>query len=285
MQAQLECIICQQRQAVRILQLTALEPQVQETALRQVLTYMANVPWNTDPMTITRGMYELLHQITHNPDPYHALKQQSNQDVLAIYPELQRLIQENADPLLTACKFAVAGNIIDFGAHDHFNVHDTIQRVLATDFAINTYDRFKASLQHAASLVLFADNAGEIVCDKLLLETIQHVYPLQKITVVVKARPIINDATLTDAQQIGLTELPNCEVRQLHTPGLTSSFWNLPEIQSWMQAHDLVISKGQANYEGLGSLPGVYFLLIAKCAVVAQLTGTYKDALIFKYTE
>jgi uncharacterized protein with ATP-grasp and redox domains len=158
-----------------------------------------------------------------------------------------------------------------------------VQHVLETDFAINHYDSFQTSLRNASTLLLFADNAGEIVFDKLLLETILQYHSLRRITVVVKKLPIINDATLDDVSQIGLADLPNLEFWCVNTTTNGNAPWLCPEVATWIQVHDVVISKGQANYEVLSDVPGIYFLLIAKCTIVAADTGTSTGALILKY--
>jgi uncharacterized protein with ATP-grasp and redox domains len=284
MKAYLDCVICQQSHALRILRLATNDHHLHENVLRQVMDHLSKSKWDTDPMTLSKGTYEIITQATGNSDPYKDLKYQSNQEVLQLYPQLQEYIQKSEDPLMTACKLAVAGNIMDFGAKDHFNIQETIQHVLETDFAINHYDSFKTSLHNASSLLLFADNAGEIVFDKLLLETILQHYPLRKLTIVVKKLPIINDATMEDVRQIGLIELPNIDFRLVNTNGNERSAWISPEVKNWIQNHDIVIAKGQANYEVLSDVHGVYFLLIAKCVIVANDTGTSKGALIFKHT-
>jgi hypothetical protein len=228
--------------------------------------------------------YDMIMQVTGNVDPYRELKTQSNDEVLGLYPELQQRIHTSEDMLLTACKLAVAGNIMDFGAKDHFNIRETVQHVLETDFALNHYEKFATSLLKASSLLLFADNAGEIVLDKLLLETILKIRPLEKITVVVKDNPILNDATMKDVAEVGLATLPNIQFRLVNTSSNGHASWMPVHVKSWIQEHDIVISKGQANYETLSEYRGVYFLLIAKCPIVANDTGTYNGALIFKYT-
>ncbi|GAK56831.1 hypothetical protein U27_03795 [Candidatus Vecturithrix granuli] len=284
MNAYLDCIICQQRQALRILRLAANDQNIQEQVFRQVMERLVKVEWTTDPMTISKGTYDLITRVTGKPDPYQALKRQSNEEVLRLYPQLQEYVQHSADPLLTACKLAVAGNIMDFGAKEHFNIQETIQQVLTTDFAINHYDRLRDELRHASSVLLFADNAGEIVFDKLLLETMLQSHALPRITVVVKKLPILNDTMLEDARQIGLLELPNITIRYVNTAVNGNAPWLNPEVSGWIQAHDVVIAKGQANYEVLSAVPGIYFLLIAKCAIVAADTGTTTGALILKYS-
>lgn len=286
MKAHYDCILCQQQQALHILRLLTEDPHLHENVLRQVLVYLSKADWTTDPITLSKGMYDIINHATGCDDPYNALKHQSNQDVLRLYPELQEHLRNSEDPLLTACKLAVAGNIIDVGANEHFNVQETIQHVLQTDFAINHYDTFTISLSKASSVLLFADNAGEIVFDKLLLETILRYRPLSKMTVVVKERPIMNDATMEDVRQVGLTELPHIEFRSVNpgTNGYGRSAGIPPEVTTWIQEHDVVIAKGQANYEMMSDVPGLYFLLIAKCAIVAHDTRTSTGALIFTST-
>ena len=160
MKVYLDCVICQQRQALRLLRLATDDQRLQENVLRQVMDHLSKAEWDADPMTLSKGTYEIITQATGNSDPYKELKYQSNQEVLECYSELSERVQTSEDPLLTACKLAVAGNIMDFGARDHFNIQETIQHVLETDFAINDYHSFKSSLHNASSLLLFADNAG-----------------------------------------------------------------------------------------------------------------------------
>jgi uncharacterized protein with ATP-grasp and redox domains len=209
--------------------------------------------------------------------------------VLQVYPELQEEIRSSADPLLTACKLAVAGNIMDFGAKESFDIKETIQRVLESDFALNAYPEFKDALESASSLLFLADNAGELVCDKLLLETILHYYPLKHITLVVKDEPIINDATLVDVEEVGLASIPGIEFRTLGPLDAfderNQSLWPLEKVKVWAQEHDLVLSKGQANYEMFGEMPGFFFLLLAKCDILAEITGTHLESLLFIHND
>lgn len=285
MKANLDCIPCQLRQTLKILRMSTDDRGVQEKVLRDAVIHVARNRWDCDPMTLMKQVFDMMTQATGNKDPYRELKVESNDEVLQLYPELQRHIQDSDDALFTAFKLAVAGNIMDFGAKDHFDIQETIQHVLKTDFAKNDYQQFSASLQGASSLLLFADNAGEIVLDKLLLETIMQHRSLDKITVVVKEHPILNDATMQDVDYTGLSTVPNIQFRQVNTTTSNGhAAWMPEEAAAWIQEHDLVLSKGQANYESLSEYKGVYFLLIAKCPIVADDAGTYNGALIFTYT-
>ncbi|PIE31275.1 hypothetical protein CSA56_18820 [candidate division KSB3 bacterium] len=284
MKACLDCIPCQQRQMLKILRLSTDDHQIHEQVLRETVRHLGNIDWELDPMSLMKETYHLITQATGNADPYRELKVQGNDEVLQLYPKLQALIQASDDPLFTACKLAVAGNIMDFGAKDHFDIQETIDHVLETDFALNEYDRFTAALNSASSLLLMADNAGEIVLDKLLLETLLQRYSFENITVAVKDQPILNDATIQDVEYIGLTDIPNITFRRVNTTPDCQRTWMPSDVVSWIQEHDIVLSKGQANYEALSDYSGVYFLLIAKCPIVANDTGTHNGALIFTYT-
>jgi damage-control phosphatase, subfamily I len=282
MKVHLDCIACHQRQALRVLRLMSDDVALHERALRQVAAHLAETNWDTDPMTLTDGIYRVINRLTGIPDPYKALKQRSNEEVLHLYPELQDRVRTSADPLLTACKIAVAGNIMDFAAREHFDIRETVEHVLENAFDINHYAAFQDALRGASTLLLFADNAGEIVCDKLLLETIMARYPLRKITMVVKGTPILNDAMLDDARQVGLTDFSEIEFLTVTSNPSSNgrSAWMHPDAEALIQAHDVAISKGQANYEIMSELRGLFFLLIAKCEIVARDSGTYNGALI-----
>jgi len=285
MEAQLDCIACSMQHALRSIRLMTDSEDMREDLLRQVTTHMSQANWRTNPLNLADSIYTLLSGLTGIENPYAELKSQSNEEVLRLYPELEDLVRTSQDPLLTACKLAVAGNIIDFGVHGHYDIHDTIQRILNTDFAVNRYERCKTLLSTAENLVLFADNAGELVFDKLLLETILTRYALQIITVVVKGSPILNDATMEDVEQVGLHQLPRVQFLTVEgqSHGNGHPVWLHPEAERLIAEHDVAIAKGQANYEMMSHFSGLFCLLIAKCDIVAQRTGSYKGAPIFHY--
>ena len=128
-----------------------------------------------------------------------------------MYPYLEQLINEAKDPLYTAVKLAIAGNIIDFGPKETFDLNETISTVLKTPLEIDDYEIFRKAITTAQTLVYLSDNSGEIVFDKLLLELILKIANIQKITFIVKGMPFLNDALLEDAQDIGLDKIPQIE--------------------------------------------------------------------------
>jgi uncharacterized protein with ATP-grasp and redox domains len=193
-------------------------------------------------------------------------------------------VETNKDPLITAIRLAIAGNIIDYGALEEFNICQMIKTVLKEKFSIDDYKKFEQKLTYAKELLFFSDNAGELVFDKLLLETILKKKKLQKIRYVVKGGPIINDATIHDAVYVGLNTLPNVEFLTISNgePG-TGPPRNSQIVKKWIEDHDLVISKGQGNYEGLSEYNNIFFLLIAKCPIIPSDLGVNKFDMVLKY--
>jgi uncharacterized protein with ATP-grasp and redox domains len=181
---------------------------------------------------------------------------------------------------------AIAGNIIDFGANPDFDLNKTIFAVISEEFAIFDYPELTTILENANTMVYLADNTGEIVFDKILLEKILERYNIEKIVFAVKGAPIINDATIDDAKYVGIDKIPGVEFIQVGT-GLPNSGIERTskEFHDILDSADLVISKGQGNYEALGDCNSIFFLLMAKCPVIASdlnvrigdivLKGTY----------
>ncbi len=222
--------------------------------------------WSKTPPELAHIAHKIARKYAKG-DPYKEVKKKSNDEALSLYPKLKKIVDESDDPLRTAIRIAIAGNIIDFGALEEYNIEKTVNEVLHKKFAYDDYPLFKKILKNAKSILYFADNAGEIVFDKLLIEKIKEIKDY-KITLVVKAGPIINDATLEDVKYIGLDKLIN-DIRYISN-GEIGYERNSPEVKSWIKEHDLTISKGQGNYEGLSEFQGIFYMLMVKCPVIAE---------------
>jgi uncharacterized protein with ATP-grasp and redox domains len=214
------------------------------------------------------------------------VKKESNDLVLKMYPELRETVKKSRDPLRTAVRLAIAGNIIDFGVVQKFNLEDTIREVLKKRFAIDDYRKLKEKLKNAKTLLFFVDNAGEIGLDKLLVETFLETTKFEKISYVVKGGPIINDATLEDAVYIGLDGLPNSEFLAISNGEEgTGPARSSRTVKRWIREYDLVISKGQGNYEGLSEHNGLFFMLMVKCPIIASDLGVEVGDIILEYKQ
>ncbi len=266
MKANLECIPCFLRQALRAAKLSNIDDDTKETMLREVMHTLINENWRKTPPELAHVAHRVVRKYARG-DPYAHIKKESNDIALSLYPKLKKIVDNSEDPLYTAVKLAIAGNILDFGALESFDLEDTINRVLSQKLRYDDYPLFVSKLKTANTILYFADNAGEIVFDKLLIETMRRIKNY-RVTFVVKAGPIINDATIDDAKYVSLENVVD-EFRFI-TNGEVGVERNSPEVKKWIEEHDVVISKGQGNYEGLSEFRGIFYMLMVKCPVVAR---------------
>jgi len=180
---------------------------------------------------------------------------------------------------------AALGNTIDLGTHHKIDVINDIKTISPENLAINDYKMFKQSLLDTNHLLILLDNAGEIVFDKLLVETLRKSFPELEIICSVRSAPIINDATLEDAKFVGLTNLVRV-IEASATPGI-----DIPTTTEEFKKHfflkdGVILSKGQGNFESLYGLEipdrEVYYLLKAKCSLMERLFSVKEGNIIFK---
>ncbi len=271
MKAHLDCIPCFQRQALQAVRFVTDDINVQERVLRKIITALYDTDWSQTPPQIARVVHRIVKEETNEYDPYSKVKKEYNDKALALYPSMKDLVAKSKNPLQTATRIAIAGNIIDFGAMDSFDLKKTIDTVLSKPLAINDFSKLREMLSKSRGLTYLGDNTGEIVFDKLLIETILEHYDIKKIQFAVKGAPIINDSTIEDAEYVNLTSIPNIEFIKIGIgiPDTGLERWDKKFLEI-IEKSDVIISKGQGNYEALSEEPKIFFLLIAKCPVVAR---------------
>ncbi len=269
MRTYLDCVPCFVRQALDAARLATNEPRIHEQILRATLQMAADMDMDQSPPRIGREIHRRLRELTGDIDPYRTVKQHSNELALHLYPRLQQEVEQSDDPFNTALRLAIAGNIIDFGCKSQVSeddVHESLEQ--AADAVINegAVEDLKTSAESAGNILYLADNAGEIVLDRLLIERL----PTKKVTVAVKGAPVINDAVREDAEAARLSEIAEVIDNGCDAPGTILEVCS-PEFQQRFHQADLVISKGQGNYETLSDLDReIFFLLKAKCPVIAR---------------
>jgi len=286
MKLNLDCIPCFQRQALQAVRFISDDEKLHERVLREVAKKLLESNWDLTPPELAHQIHSIVKRITNENDPYKEVKRESNDLVLKMYPELKQKVKKSRDPLRTAVRLAIAGNIIDFGVPQEFNLEKTVREVLKKKFAIDDYKKLQEKLKDAETLLFFVDNAGEIGLDKLLVETFLETKKLEKIDFVVKGGPIINDATLEDAVYMGLDGLPNSEFLTISNGEVgTGPARSSQTVRRWIREHDLVISKGQGNYEGLSEHDGLFFMLMVKCPIIASDLGVEVGDIILEYKQ
>jgi len=279
MKTYLDCIPCFVRQALEASKMATKNRTKQEKALKAVLSELEKTSIkNKIPPQIARKVHRIVRKVTKSNDPYKKVKDLYNRKALKMFPSLKQKVAESKDRLLTATKLAIAGNIIDFGPSSKFDLEKTIEEVLVQDFAINHFDRFKKLLQKSEMVVYLGDNAGEIVFDRILLEELKD----KKITFVVKGGPIINDATIEDAKFAGINKIAKIKTVNNGEPG-TGPKRNSKEFINLLKSADVVISKGQGNYEALSEVDAnIFFLLKVKCPMIARDIGVKVGGIVVK---
>ncbi len=272
MKTYLECVPCFVRQALDASRMAGPDPAVHERVLRETLRLAAEMRFDRSPPWMGQQIHRLLRDATGDPDPYREVKARSNALALSLYPGLKRQVASSADAFEAAVRLAIAGNVIDFGCGSRIT-EDQIRRSIEDATRDPIDDEAVAALRQAVSgasdVLYLADNAGEIVLDRLLIEEL----PVDRVTVVVRGGPVINDATRADAEAAGLTDLVSVMDNGADVPGTILAQCS-PAFRERFARSDLVIAKGQGNYETLSDAEReIFFLLKAKCPVIAQDIG------------
>jgi len=269
MKARLECIPCLLKQSLNATRVVTDDHAVQEKVLKSVMTELLDAPLDYSPPLIAHTIYSIVDEITGCDDPYKSLKMEYNRIAMEMYPDLKDIVAKSDDRLFTAVKLAIAGNIIDFGADIQFDVEETIEDMLTKKFAINDYPLFVKSLEDSENILYLADNAGEVGFDRILIEEMMD---YADVVYAVKKKPIINDATIDDAIFCGIDSIAEI-VTTSDTPGTILGRCD-PEFVKIYRSADMIVSKGQGNYETLSEEAGnIFFMLLAKCPVIAADLG------------
>ncbi len=275
MKSYLDCYPCFFTQAIRTSRMITSDDKKIWQILNEVSLSLPDVPFGATPPEIGREVYRIISKRTGIKDPYRKIKEKCTRQALSLYPELKKLINSSEDRLMTAVRISIAGNIIDFGANFDFDLKKDIGTILSQDFSINHYREFCEALDKARKILYLADNAGETVFDRLLIEEIN-----KPVIYVVRAHPIINDATREDALLAGIDKVAEIVSSGCDAPGNILKFCSDEFLKVYRSA-DLIISKGQGNYEGLSdeNRP-IFFLLKAKCHVIAHDIGIDEGSIV-----
>jgi uncharacterized protein with ATP-grasp and redox domains len=280
MKTYFDCIPCFIRQTVEAARIATSDEKLQEKILREVLRAVSKMNLSKSPPVMMQYMYRLIREISGSQDPYKKLKDSFNKLALDIYPDLSDRVKKASDPFEAAVRFAIAGNIIDSGAVHNLNksyIIETIEQAMSQKLSGNI-EKLRIAINSANKILYLGDNTGEIVFDKLLIEQL----PLDRVTFVVRGYPVINDATMIDAKVTGMTDLVNVIDNGSDAPGTILEDCSEEFFQHFSDA-DLVIAKGQGNYETLSSTDkSIFFILKAKCPVIARNIGCEIGSLIIK---
>jgi len=275
-----DCIPCIVRQTLDSVRLVTSDEEVHERVLREILCAVGEMDLDRTPPEMAGWIHRRIREHIGESDPYRQVKARFNRVAQKLYPTLQGWIENSDHPMETTVRLVIAGNVIDFGVNNHLSEREVRQSVThALSAPLNAdVEEFSRAVLHADQILYLTDNAGEIVFDRLLIERI----PAGKATVAVRGSPVINDATMADAEDAGITELAEVIDNGSDAPGTVLGDCSEAFLARFERA-DLIIAKGQGNYETLSEVDkDIYFLLKAKCPVMAEQIGCEIGSLVLR---
>ncbi|MGQ9779370.1 MAG: damage-control phosphatase ARMT1 family protein [Bacillota bacterium] len=274
MQAKPDCIPCSLRQVETIARRVTADEETVARLRRLAEERLAELGLAPSPAELATELFHLATAELATPDPFASEKERYNREAVSLYPRLRKLIEESPDRLQTALLLAVAGNLLDLGIMNPMAVEEVLKRVLSSGLARDDGAEFRRDLARAGRLLYLADNAGEIAFDRLLVEEIRRFRPGIRVTVAVKSGPASSDATRADAEAVGLLEVAEVIETGGASLGVPRSYTSPAFWEAFYRA-DLVLVKGHANFETTDEEdhPALYFLLTAKCPIVAGALG------------
>ncbi len=279
MQTRLDCFPCFIRQTIIALNQVPDSRHLHRQVINEVLSIMQQADTTRPPAYITTFIHRTI-RARLGTDPFEKVKYEYNNIALGLYPELKKKISQSKDPLWSAARLAIAGNVIDFGIFTSIDIEGSVRRALEEEIAVDDYAQFREDTGNADLILYLLDNAGEIVFDRLLIEEL--VKSGKKVRAVVKGSPVLNDATSDDAVQAGVAGV--CDVVDNGSDAIgTILEWTSHGFQQEFSRAELVISKGQGNFETLVGFPKrTHFLFQSKCGVVSEELGLFPGAMLLK---
>lgn len=263
-----ECIVCHMRQALDMCRFVDAEESMRQQVLQSVMEILIQRDEIEPSEEIGFMIQNEIKQILDLDDPYKSVKQESIRTALEIFPKLKEIVRSSDTPLRTAVEICIAGNVIDFGPTNSHNIEKSVNEVLISKKHRFDWDSFSVVLKGVKSVLVLADNAGETVFDRLLIDEIK-----VPIIYAVKSKPVLNDAILEDAIASGLEGY--VEIIENGSPMSGTMLTKCsPEFLDLYTCVDMVISKGQANFETLvDEKRQIFFLFKVKCEYLSKKHG------------
>ncbi len=268
MKSALECIPCMVGHVLQVSGMVTDCPDTRKKIVKKTMARIADIDFDSSPPEMARTLHQIIRDITGVDDPYRGLKDKSTEIALELLPELEKIVKNATDKFETIVRLVIAGNIIDFGADSNFKLStakDRVMEVLSMPLNLDAVKKLEAKINAAQNILYLCDNCGEAVIDRLLIQPYR-----DKITIAVRGGAILNDVTRREAELSGLYGLAPLIDSGDRTPGTVIKFAN-PVFREAFENADLIISKGQGNYETLSDTDRpVCFLLRVKCPEVAK---------------
>ncbi|MBC8389644.1 MAG: DUF89 family protein [Actinobacteria bacterium] len=269
MKLHLECVPCYIRQALEAAKMATNDRKLHEQILRESLIVASEFDADGIGFVLQAKIKEVTDKLLPTTDPYRKVKEKYNRIVLGLMDNLKEIIRNSKDSFETSLRISLAGNVIDFGPDAVLNekiLKEAIEKSLSQNLDNKKVKLLQKNINDAERILFIGDNAGEIVLDKIFIENL----PREKITYAVRGDPALNDATMEDAKMVGMIDSVKVITTGLNMPAAILPFCSHNFLDEYKKS-DLVISKGQGNYEALCEEDkNIFFLLKIKCPIVAS---------------
>ena len=284
MKIQTECVPCLIKRIIYESEQSTKNPEIRKKVVQNACRALGDL---YDPNTCSASIATKVHKIAYDTlgdiDPYKELKAESNRVALSLVPRVEEMVKKSADPLMTSMICSIVGNMLDFGIRGGSShpsqLLDIFEKTISDGLGYDDTVKVKELLKSSRRIVLFTDNCGEIVFDKILCQQIKKYNSDLFITLVVKGEYILSDATMEDAVELGFDEV----VDEILTTGCFAvgvDFEKLPDtVEKRLKECDLIICKGMANYESFSETDykPIAYLLRTKCNSIAGSMGLPLD--------
>lgn len=289
MNIQAECVPCLLKRILFEAKLSTKDEKLIHETMKKACRLLSELyDPNTCSVSIATKIHKLAYDTLGNKDPYKDLKNQANNTTKKLIPRVEELINVCEDPLRMSMLCSIIGNMMDFGiagaSSSPDKLFDIFEETISDDLGYDDYYKVKDILKDAKNVLLFTDNCGEIVFDKILCRELKRFNQDIFLTVVVKGENILSDATMDDALEIGLDE----EVDEILTTGCFAvgvDIEKLPKkVKKLLDKADIILSKGMGNYEAFSDTKykPIAYLMRTKCSTIANSLGVPQDINVIK---
>ena len=276
-----KCLPCIVNQAIKVANITGVN--LKDELLREVFTYLSKMDFNSTTPEIIGEVFDMIKRYTNNPDPYKETRTYYNTLFLNLLPEFEKKIEQAENTFELAIRYAIVGNIIDFNPVQNTlleEIYNSLDQVEQLEFAIDDSQSLMKDILNERILLYLGDNCGEICLDKLLLKKMKELNPDIRLLFGVRGKPVVNDSIAEDAYFVGIDEYAEIIDNGDGSLG-TVLHRTSPSFMDVYKAADVIIAKGQANYECLSEEnKNIYFLLMTKCDVIANDIGVEEKKMV-----
>jgi len=262
----IDCIPCLVRQSLEAARIATDKEEIHNKIMKNTIKLLSDYDKYKNSPQLAKEIHKLVKNETGNPDPYSQVKKRDLQAAKDLYPFLKDFLQKKGNSIYWALKIAAVGNNLDAAVYSNLELEKCISKELEKEFTICDLDVFTEKLELAKNILIIGDNTGETIFDRVMLES----FPVAAITYGVRNNPIINDVTEKEAIDSGIDTIARVISTGCASPGTILADCS-PEFINIYNKSDVIISKGQGNFEALSGEKGnLFFLLKAKCPPIAK---------------